>query len=166
LIPDHKKKVSLVGCSHGSFVSSQIALTMPMEIDKVILIAPARVFAPLTFGWLWCATVLGFVPTLLPHPWVQKAMSMWFFRWLMAPGATMQTNERETKLHESADQAPLQLQILPEPLNVATLWDMNKLTPMLSVIGDKEVVIDAHLAVKNAKEAGKSMSECMSFAVG
>jgi len=75
--------------------------------------------------------------------------------------------KRATKLHcKSADQAPLQLPILPEPLNVVTLRDMNKLTPMLLMIGDKEVIIDAHVAVKNAKKAGKSMSECMSFAVG
>lgn len=66
------RPASLVGYSYGAFVAATTALVDPSLVDRLVLIAPAAVLAPIEFAWLWRAMVYGL---LYQGPWFTKYMA-------------------------------------------------------------------------------------------
>lgn len=59
------KKASLIGFSFGSFLASCVTMKAPELVDKMILIAPAGVFASIELSWLFRAIFVGMVGSLV-----------------------------------------------------------------------------------------------------
>lgn len=149
------QKVSLVGYSYGSFVASQIAIKYPQSVDKLVLFAPAAVFAPIAREFLFRAITFGLVYKLLPTPSMKDWIRGWFFNWMMAGDATLNWSDGNDKeLRVASDEAgPAILPVEPIALDVDTLTKMNQANPTLLILGEEEVVIDVDTAIKAAKAA-------------
>lgn len=52
-----ERPVSLIGFSYGSFVAATVARLAPELVDRLILLSPAGVVAPLEFAFMWRAVV-------------------------------------------------------------------------------------------------------------
>eukprot|EP00567_Pseudictyota_dubia_P013315 CAMPEP_0197442144 /NCGR_PEP_ID=MMETSP1175-20131217/8231_1 /TAXON_ID=1003142 /ORGANISM="Triceratium dubium, Strain CCMP147" /LENGTH=361 /DNA_ID=CAMNT_0042972557 /DNA_START=53 /DNA_END=1138 /DNA_ORIENTATION=+ len=152
-----KERVSLVGYSYGSFVSSQVALKFPDAVDKLVLFAPAAVFAPLKGEFLFRAITFGILYSLIPASWPKllDGVRDWFFGWMMASGETLDWDSKEKDLRIACDEAgPAVLPTAPIVLNETELRAMNEANPTLLVIGEEEVVIDAQTSIEAAVAAG------------
>jgi pimeloyl-ACP methyl ester carboxylesterase len=51
------------------------ALYKPQLVDKLVLIAPAAIFAPIEFSWMWRAIAYGLTRTEYTHNWFFRFMS-------------------------------------------------------------------------------------------
>ena len=141
--------VSLVGYSFGSFVAFLTALHKPELVHKLILIAPAAVFAPVEFSWIWRAIVYGLTRT--------EYMHNWFFRFMSAdPNFDMnQMNPHDKELVDairlvsgtiiSVQACLFEDEVLKEVINAH---------PTLLLVGEKETVTNATMAVERASAAG------------
>lgn len=69
------KPVSIIGYSYGSLVAFLTTLHKPLLVDKLVLIAPAAVFAPIDFSWIWRAIVYGLTRTEYTQNWFFRFMS-------------------------------------------------------------------------------------------
>jgi pimeloyl-ACP methyl ester carboxylesterase len=63
------KPVSIIGYSYGCVIAFFTALHKPQIVNKLVLIAPAAIFAPVEFSWIWRAIVYGLTRTEYAHNW-------------------------------------------------------------------------------------------------
>ena len=144
--------VSLVGYSYGSLVSFLVALHKPQLVDKLVLIAPAAVFAPIEFSWIWRAIVYS----LTSNDYTQN----WFFRFMSAdPHFSF---DKLDPLDRNLTQAVRLVggTILTVPANSFENEELQKVIvdhPTLLMIGEEETVTNATLAAERAKNAGASV---------
>lgn len=157
-----KAPISLVGYSYGSFVSSQVALARPDAVNKLVLMAPAAVFAPIQPAWLLRALAFESLYTMLPVERL-KAMLRNFFHGYMTYNP--QSLPLESIIHHwdlttaLNDAGPTELLGTPHPLEEADLKKMGHQNPTLLIIGQQEVVTNPSLAAQAAKEAGIQVKE-------
>lgn len=154
-------RISLLGHSYGGFLSTQIALSRPEEVDRLVLINPAATFAP--FATEWKMRVIAFIGVLPYLGFEQQHVTSWFYRYIHANGGNMTLEEviqyphAHWDLRLATDMAG-RTHALEWPffLGVPTLKKLNQQTPILLLIGDLDVVTEPRKAIKNAKDAGVS----------
>jgi pimeloyl-ACP methyl ester carboxylesterase len=155
----HLTRISLVGHSYGGFLTTQIALSRPEVVARMVLINPAATFAPLATEWkMRLIATIGVLPYF---GFEQKHLTDWFYRYIHANSGNMTFEEMVQYPHAhwdlrlATDKAG-RTHILEWPsfLGVPTLTKLNHQTPILLLIGDQDVVTEPQKAIKNAKDAG------------
>ena len=139
----HFNQVSLVGYSYGSFISACTALILPDLVDKLVLIAPAAVFAPFETSWLWMVLLFRFVPFF----GVDK-----FFKYMSAdPDFDMKSKDLIMATGACIDN---DLVVSPEQFSDEALMQITSRHPTLLIIGREEKVTNATLAADTARRTG------------
>jgi pimeloyl-ACP methyl ester carboxylesterase len=142
------KPVSLVGYSYGSFIAATIAQLDSDAVDKLVLIAPASVLAPVEFGWLWRAIVYGVV---WQGPWFTKYMAAdpnFVFEKDVGTARHLELMEATNALSTTV------LAVNPDVFSDADLATIASKHRTLLVIGDHETVTNHEVAVAAARKAG------------
>jgi len=162
----NRRQVSLVGYSYGSYLAGVIARQLPSDqVDKLVLMAPACLFAPISGVWLAKAVGMGTVNSMLGKLFgktrtakIRRRISDWFFNWMIAdPDLTYSKDTPYYELREASDDAGPP--IIPPDLTPKE-WSDDELKavvgdhPTLLVIGENETVTDASIAVAAAERAG------------
>mmetsp|Transcript_22107 Transcript_22107/g.26983 ORF Transcript_22107/g.26983 Transcript_22107/m.26983 type:complete len:336 (+) Transcript_22107:154-1161(+) len=140
-----QKPVSLVGYSYGCFVSSCVARAYPDIVDKMVMIAPAAVFAPIEWSWLWRAIVAGLLG--------DRGMEYFFTYMFVDPKDAKKIGVSPLQKASYAAGSP-QMAVNPVAFSVETLQDMTRHNPIILIIGKQETVINSTLAVDTAIQAG------------
>jgi pimeloyl-ACP methyl ester carboxylesterase len=141
--------LSLVGYSYGCQVAFLTARHQPELVHKLILLAPAAVFAPIQMGWLWKAIVYGIIRT--------DRMMNWFFRSMSAdPNFDLKTRpEREfEEMISIRNVAGTILKVPGDSFEDDVLSEVIRDHPTFLAIGEVEAVINATLAADRAERAG------------
>jgi pimeloyl-ACP methyl ester carboxylesterase len=141
--------LSLVGYSYGCQVAFLTARHQPELVHKLILIAPAAVFAPIQMGWLWKAIIYGLART--------DRMMNWFFRSMSVdPNFDLQTRpERELEeIISLRNVGGTVLKVQADSFEDDVLLQVIRDHPTLLVIGREETLINATLAADRAERAG------------
>jgi pimeloyl-ACP methyl ester carboxylesterase len=143
--------VNILGYSFGCCIACCIARFHPESIDKLILMAPGGVLAPVRKVWLVQAITFAiFSKTGL----FTKQLQDWFFGSMVADIESMK-NLKYPELREASDAiGSPQVNIKPDALDVETLQMITANIPTLMIIGEEENVIDPKLAIENAKVSG------------
>lgn len=143
------KPASIVGYSYGSLIAFIVALHKPQLVNKLILIAPAAVFAPVEFSWIWRALVYGLTLTEYSHNWFMQFMSA-------DPNFHMNQMEPHYKNLTEAIRL-VSGTVLSVPANVfdnEVLQEVIDVHPTFLLLGVNETVTNATLAAERAKIAG------------
>lgn len=150
------QKASLIGYSYGSFIATRIALHAPTLVDKLVLLAPAGVFAPIETAWIARAMIFSMLYSLLEwQPACANALRNWFFNYMTTGDYAAQHEKFNPELGAAADAAgTAQLPVYPVASTVEILTEMNERNPTLLIVGENETVIDAEVAIRTAKKAG------------
>lgn len=150
-----QQPVSIIGYSFGCFLSTCFARRYPDRVHKLVLMAPACVFAPISKWWLFQAIVFGVASKLLPQSAsaMGGALHKWFFGAMVVNYEDVHNMEYPDLLHASQNLDGPQVPMQPAELDVPTLTKMNETCPTLLIIGKQECVIDPQVAVANAKQA-------------
>jgi pimeloyl-ACP methyl ester carboxylesterase len=140
--------VSLVGYSYGAFIAAATAIHEPALVDRVVLLAPAAVLAPVEFGWLWRAIVYG---TFYAGPW--------FTEYMAADPNFVYERDVGTARHRAFLEAvnavsATVLAVPPSQFDDETLRRAAASHKMLVVIGDAETVTNATLVAETARRTG------------
>ena len=149
-------KASLVGYSLGSFLASCVAMKAPSVVDKVVLIAPAGVFAPIELGWIFRAITFGVLSNIVgwESPMADQLRN-WFFGYMTTVDPAILIERLHPELRQATDKAgPAQVGVRPVAYSVESLREMNENTPTLLIIGEEETVINGNVAIETAKAAG------------
>lgn len=130
------RAASVVGYSYGAFVAMTAAAKEPRLVDKVVLIAPAAVLAPLQFGWMWRAMVYGL---LWEGPW--------FFSYMSAKEGFIYERDMGSARHVEFSRAihavaATKLAVHPAVLSDDTLRAVAAEHDTLVVVGARETVTD------------------------
>lgn len=142
-----QQPVNLLGYSFGCCISCCIARFYPESIDKLILMAPGGVLAPVRKAWLLQAITFAI---LSQTGLFTKQLQDWFFGSMVADIESMK-NLKYPELREASDAVGSpQVQIQPDALDVETLKMITKGIPTMMVIGQQENVIDPLVAIENA----------------
>eukprot|EP00823_Brevimastigomonas_motovehiculus_P003578 TRINITY_DN2201_c0_g1_i1.p1 TRINITY_DN2201_c0_g1~~TRINITY_DN2201_c0_g1_i1.p1 ORF type:complete len:324 (+),score=44.26 TRINITY_DN2201_c0_g1_i1:62-1033(+) len=149
LLALHIQKPSLVGYSYGSFIAATVTSLAPELVDRLVLIAPAGVFAPVEFGLIWrglASIMFG------AHKWLFEYLSsVPNFKWEDMPLRDRQLAEASSLL--TANGACV-LNVPATPLPIEQLQKIGREHRALLIIGDEEKCTNATVAVENAKRAG------------
>lgn len=141
--------LSLVGYSYGCQVAFLTARYQPKLVNKLVLLAPAAVFAPVQMSWLWKALVYGITRT--------DGTMNWFFRSMSADPnfdlKTMPEREKEEMI-SIRDVGGTLLKVQADSFEDDVLFDVIRDHPTLLAIGREEVLINATLAAERATRAG------------
>jgi pimeloyl-ACP methyl ester carboxylesterase len=145
--------VSLVGYSYGSFIASQFTLLHSSSVNKLVLIAPAAVVAPIESAWL----IRMLANMVYPGPW--------FFRYM--------SNDPESfdkipvgelaELTSAQNVRATYLNAPPVAFSDNQLRELASQHPSLLIIGDKEKVINHTIAIETAHRAGFQVCFFVSF---
>jgi pimeloyl-ACP methyl ester carboxylesterase len=141
--------LSLVGYSYGCQVAFLAARHHPKLVNKLVLLAPAAVFAPVKMIWLWKALVYGFTKT--------DGTMNWFFRSMSVdPNFDFKTwPEREKEeIISIRNLGATLLKVPADSFEDDVLFDVIRDHPTLLAIGREEVIINATLAAERAARAG------------
>jgi len=150
------KPISVLGYSLGSYIAAVVARKFPTEVDKVVLMAPAGVFAPIRFQWLTRAIFVGMVAKLFgPQSDAAWNAQMSFIESMMVdPVSTKNLKRPELKKATFELGCSPQVGFVPTTFTAEELAAITESTPALLVIGRHETVIDPDAAVEKAREAG------------
>jgi pimeloyl-ACP methyl ester carboxylesterase len=125
------------------------ALHKPQLVDKLVLIAPAAVFAPVEFSWIWRAIVYGLTRIDYTHNW--------FFQYMSAdPSFDM----NQMKPHDKAltvairDVSGTILSVQAESYDDDILRQVIDSHDTLVLLGVNETVTNATIAAERATAAG------------
>jgi len=150
------KKASLVGFSLGSFLASSVAMNEPALVDKLVLIAPAGVFASIELGWLLRAITFAILSNILS--WNNTAIEYlqnWFFGYMTTAYPATGTAFSNAELRKATDKiGGAQVGVRPIMYSVEALRGMNSRHPTLLIIGEKETVVNSNVAIETATQAG------------
>ena len=142
-------RVSLVGYSYGSFIAACTASFLPDLVDKLVLIAPAAVFAPIRISWFLRAIVCRLFPFF--------GVTNWFFKYMSAdPDFDLKNmNQMDQEMREAINDADASaLAVLPVQLSDERLHKITAKHSTLLVIGEDETVTSATVAVETARRTG------------
>jgi pimeloyl-ACP methyl ester carboxylesterase len=143
------KPTSIVGYSYGSLIAFIVALHKPHLVDKLVLIAPAAIFAPIEFAWIWRALVYGLTLTDHTHNWFMQFMSA---------DPNFHMNKMEPHHKNLTDAIRLVsgtvLSVQADVFDDEVLREVIDAHPTLLLLGVNETVINATLAAERAKTAG------------
>lgn len=136
--------VSLIGYSYGSFIAASTALFAPELVSKIVLLAPAAVFAPVSNAWMLRA--VGYMIYQGP----------WFFQYMSSdPDFSF---SKMTPQQRTMTEAIMHLKSTVLTANPYHFPDeeLAKIArkPTMLVIGEEEKVTDPVLAVETAKRNG------------
>lgn len=149
------KPVSLVGYSYGSFVAAHVASAAAAPFNKLVLIAPAAVFAPVYKLWMVKAILYFVLYNMAPFDAAKNWLREWFYGLMMVHGPAKKWTPRDRELQVASDELMLasHMPIAPVPIAFEKLKEMNQATPTFLLIGDQECILDAGVAVANAQQA-------------
>jgi len=143
------KPISIVGYSYGSLIAFLTALHKPQLVDKLIFIAPAAIFAPVEFSWIWRAIVYGITRTEYTHNWFLQYMS-----------AEPNFHMTEMQPHHKALTEAIRLvsgtilSVQADAFDDEVLRKVLHAHPTLVLVGANETVINATVAAERANAAG------------
>lgn len=142
--------VSIIGYSYGCLVAFVTAIHKPQLVDKLVLIAPAAIFAPVEFSWLWRAIVYGLTRTEYTHNW--------FFQYMSAePDFEMQASMSSEELQLTNAIRLVSGTILSVPADSFEddmLREVIDAHSTLLLLGANETVTNATMAAERGKLAG------------
>lgn len=146
--------VDVVGYSLGSFIASCVARYYPDEVDKLILMAPVGVLAPVRKLWLAQAISFAMISQFIPqNGYLAAKLRLWFFGSMMADTACME-NLKYPELREATDAVGSpKVQIQPVVWDTETLREVTEVHPTLMIIGQQENVLDSKQAIDNARKS-------------
>lgn len=143
------KPVSMIGYSYGCQVAFLTARERPQLVDKLILMAPAGVFAPIIMS-----TILrGFVYYLWQTDWTAH----WFFSYMAAGDEFVIDKEGMQEILATRDVGATLLKIPADSFEDEVLSEVIAKHSTLLVIGQEEKFINATLAVQRAQQAGAAV---------
>ncbi|HYF94673.1 MAG TPA: alpha/beta hydrolase [Symbiobacteriaceae bacterium] len=130
---------SVIGHSYGGALALNLALAEPALVDKLALLAPGVPFAPPKAAWMWGAPMI-----LRPSPWTVRL----FFKHASVKGFASD----DPRLNQMIVGIPgLHSRIPRRPVFAAEEYAGLRV-PTLLLIGDHEIMYDAHRAVSRAYE--------------
>lgn len=149
-----EKTVQLIGFSFGCYLASCFARHHPSKVDKLIMMAPACVVAPINKWWLFQAIMFGIGSQLFSKEgMIESHLRKWFFGTMLVDYDNLSKMNHKEFLHASEALGGPQVPLQPQELDADTLARMNEQTRTLLLIGKEESVIDPQVAVANAKAA-------------
>jgi pimeloyl-ACP methyl ester carboxylesterase len=137
------ERVTLGGHSHGGWQTLNAAILAPQRIERMVLLAPAASFIPLSMKLF-----LRMMPVLIRPT---KAMFYWCFQWL-----TEMPLGNENPLVEQFMAGAMSYKPENLSLGVVTVFSDDELrrisVPTLLLIGEREVVYNPHKVLERARK--------------
>lgn len=135
--------INMVGLSYGGWVTSQYALQFSRNLNKIVLLAPAGTFLPLSLKW-----ILRAVPCVIPFRYFTKNFLYWLLEDLAKQGKA-----GRALIEEHIDESFLAIRsykmrhmVNPTVLTDDELRDLN--APTLFIVGANEKIYSAHAAIE------------------
>jgi pimeloyl-ACP methyl ester carboxylesterase len=142
--------VSIIGYSYGCVVGFVAALHKPQLVDKLVLIAPAAIFAPIEFSWMWRAIAYGLTRTEYTHNW--------FFRFMSAESDFDMQKSLTVELLQLTNAIRLVsgtiLSVPADSFDDEVLQEVIGAHSTLLLLGANETITNATLAAERGKLAG------------
>ena len=146
-----QNKVNIVGYSLGAFIASCVARYYPSRVARLVFMAPAGVVSPVRKLWLAQAILFTVLTSITPSGKIADRLQTWFFGSMVADVDNLK-NLQYPELRRATDVlGGPQVQVQPDVLDVVTLTKMTRENPTLLILGQQESVINAAVAVENAK---------------
>lgn len=146
------QKVNIVGLSYGGWIAAQYAQHYPDKLEKVVLLAPAGVVAPLSNDFITRA-----VSVVLPSQYFTKRFMYW-----LAQDTYKQGPEKQKLLEEHIAEAYLAIRsftarqmIYPNVFSDQELANLK--VPMLFMVGENEKIYSAELVLQRLAEIAPSI---------
>jgi pimeloyl-ACP methyl ester carboxylesterase len=134
-------RATLIGSSHGGWLSINLALHAPERVEKLVLLAPAASLLPFTVGTYVLLKALPYLPV---KPRGKRILGMYL------PGYDVEA--RFTRQFELGVRgfryANPRKSIFPRPYSDEQLSSIS--VPTLLLIGDRERIYDPHKALERA----------------
>ena len=146
------QKVNIVGLSYGAWIAGQYAQHYPEKIEKVVLLAPAGVVAPLSEGFIARA-----VSVMLPTQFFTRNFIYWLAQDTFNQGA-----EKKQLLEEHIAEAYLAISsftsrqmVYPNVFSDQQLANLK--APVLFMVGENEKIYSAELALQRLADAAPNI---------
>jgi pimeloyl-ACP methyl ester carboxylesterase len=135
--------INMVGLSYGGWITSQYALQFPRSLNKIVLLAPAGTFLPLSLKW-----ILRAVPCAIPFRYFTKNFLYWLLEDLAKQGEV-----GRALIEEHIDESFLAIRsfkmrhmVNPTILTDDELQHLN--VPTLFIVGANEKIYSAREAME------------------
>jgi pimeloyl-ACP methyl ester carboxylesterase len=126
----HIEKVSLIGNSHGGFLAVNQAIHTPERLERMILIAPSRIIATVS----WAIAFKYVLPTFLGTKGMKARATEWLLNGIPIPTSESKWQELTgIAMTRGWQHSPFGLDFEKDDLRAIT-------TPTLLLIGDREMI--------------------------
>jgi pimeloyl-ACP methyl ester carboxylesterase len=134
----NQKNLYLLGFSFGCYIiATCVAQHYPERVEKIVLLAPVGVLAPVRKLWLAQAISFAMLSMIFPN-W--ESLRLWFFGSMMADTNCMK-NWTYPELREATDAigGPPQVNLRPVAMDIGILKQITNACPTLMVIGQQKM---------------------------
>lgn len=140
------QSASFIGCSYGACAAFNQALLTPERVDRVVLIGPAGIFAPLSWKFYFAMLVVGPIRRLLRRKRPRDITELLGRHARIAPSDARWRELMSVTMSVSA---------IPNIVHMGVFSDAELAAiraPTLLLIGEHERLYDAHSMLKRALE--------------
>lgn len=151
-------QADFVGHSYGAFVSASVAVEAPELVNKLVLLAPATVFADFTSEFWLRALPLYILP--VPNVSMKKKLFINFQNWMTSPSYDFEQSPSEFKeLVQKIGLLDMEFGLGARPYTFSDdeLQRLKSHTTTTLMMPEDETVTDTKLAVTRAQTAGISV---------